>query len=39
MYEYEFFSNSPTATLSLGKKIGQRLPRGSVIALTMYYLH
>jgi tRNA threonylcarbamoyladenosine biosynthesis protein TsaE len=34
MYKYEFFSNSPTATLSLGKRIGERLPKGSVIALT-----
>jgi tRNA threonylcarbamoyladenosine biosynthesis protein TsaE len=34
MYKYEFFSNSPAATLALGKKIGEYLPPGSVIALT-----
>jgi tRNA threonylcarbamoyladenosine biosynthesis protein TsaE len=34
MYKYEFFSNSPAATLALGKKIGERLLPGSVIALT-----
>jgi tRNA threonylcarbamoyladenosine biosynthesis protein TsaE len=33
MYKYEFFSNSPAATLALGKKIGENLPAGSVIAL------
>ena len=33
MYKFEFFSNSPAATLSLGKKIGERLPAGSIIAL------
>jgi tRNA threonylcarbamoyladenosine biosynthesis protein TsaE len=34
MYKFEFFSHSPAATLSLGKKIGERLPSGSIIALT-----
>lgn len=34
MDKYEFFSNSPAATLALGKKIGERLPAGSIIALT-----
>lgn len=34
MCKYEFFSSSPAATLSLGKRIGERLPQGSVIALT-----
>jgi tRNA threonylcarbamoyladenosine biosynthesis protein TsaE len=33
MQRYEFFSNSPAATLALGKKIGVCLPAGSVIAL------
>jgi tRNA threonylcarbamoyladenosine biosynthesis protein TsaE len=33
MHKFEFFSNSPAATLSLGKKIGERLPAGSIIAL------
>lgn len=33
MYKYEFFSNSPAATLALGKKIGENLHAGSVIAL------
>ncbi|OGO06638.1 MAG: tRNA (adenosine(37)-N6)-threonylcarbamoyltransferase complex ATPase subunit type 1 TsaE [Chloroflexi bacterium RBG_13_57_8] len=32
--ELEFFSQSPAATLALGKKIGGRLPAGSVLALT-----
>jgi tRNA threonylcarbamoyladenosine biosynthesis protein TsaE len=34
MEKYEFFSKSPAATLSLGKKIGKSLPSGSIIALT-----
>ena len=34
MYKYEFFSNSPAATLALGKRIGESLPPGSIIALT-----
>ena len=34
MYKYEFFSNSPNSTLSLGKRIGLLLPLGSIIALT-----
>jgi tRNA threonylcarbamoyladenosine biosynthesis protein TsaE len=33
MYKYEFFSHNPTATLALGKKIGEHLPPGSIIAL------
>ena len=34
MFKYEIFSNSPAATLSLGRRIGQKLEPGSVIALT-----
>jgi tRNA threonylcarbamoyladenosine biosynthesis protein TsaE len=34
MDKYEFFSNSPAATLALGKKTGKYLPPGSVVALT-----
>lgn len=34
METFEFFSNSPAATQGLGKKIGERLPAGTVIALT-----
>jgi tRNA threonylcarbamoyladenosine biosynthesis protein TsaE len=34
MYTYEFFSNSPAATLALGKRIGERLEPGSILALT-----
>ncbi len=34
MDKYEFFSNSPAATLALGKKIGKHLPSGSIMALT-----
>ena len=34
MYKYEFFSSSPAVTLNLGKKIGEYLPAGSIIALT-----
>ncbi len=34
MDKYEFFSNSPAATLALGKKIGERLLPGIIIALT-----
>jgi len=30
----EFFSSSPAATLNLGKKIGEHLQAGSIIALT-----
>ena len=33
MKEYTFLSNSPTATLTQGKKLGERLQAGSVIAL------
>jgi tRNA threonylcarbamoyladenosine biosynthesis protein TsaE len=33
MYKYEFFSNSPAATLAMGKKIGEHLRPGSIIAL------
>jgi tRNA threonylcarbamoyladenosine biosynthesis protein TsaE len=33
MDKFEFFSNSPAATLTLGKKIGEYLPAGSIIAL------
>jgi tRNA threonylcarbamoyladenosine biosynthesis protein TsaE len=32
--EYTFISNSPAATLALGRKIGKMLAAGSVIALT-----
>jgi len=34
MHKFEYLSNSPAATLSLGKKIGELLSVGSVIALT-----
>jgi len=34
MHKYEFFSNSPAATLALGKKIGESLLPGRLIALT-----
>lgn len=34
MYKYTFQSDSPAATLSLGKRIGERLGAGSIIALT-----
>jgi tRNA threonylcarbamoyladenosine biosynthesis protein TsaE len=34
MYKYEFFSNSPAATLAMGKKIGEHLLPDSIIALT-----
>jgi tRNA threonylcarbamoyladenosine biosynthesis protein TsaE len=34
MVKQEFYSASPAATFSLGKKIGERLQPGSVIALT-----
>jgi len=34
MHKYEFFSSSPAATLNLGKKIGEHLQAGSIIALT-----
>lgn len=33
MDSYEFFSNSPAATSSLGERLGERLQAGSVIAL------
>lgn len=33
MDRYTFFSNSPVATSGLGKRIGERLEAGSVIAL------
>ena len=33
MEKYIFFSNSPVATSGLGKRIGERLKAGSVIAL------
>ncbi len=33
MHKYEFFSHSPAATLALGKKIGEHLPPGSLLAL------
>jgi tRNA threonylcarbamoyladenosine biosynthesis protein TsaE len=32
--KFIFLSNSPAATLSLGKKIGEGLQKGSIIALT-----
>jgi tRNA threonylcarbamoyladenosine biosynthesis protein TsaE len=32
--EYTFLSNSPAATSALGKKIGERLADGNVIAMT-----
>jgi tRNA threonylcarbamoyladenosine biosynthesis protein TsaE len=31
---YEFLSGSPEATLSLGRKMGERLEAGSILALT-----
>jgi len=34
METFEFLSNSPTATRKLGKTIGERLPAGSIIALS-----
>jgi tRNA threonylcarbamoyladenosine biosynthesis protein TsaE len=34
MYKYTFTSNSPSATLALGEKIGECLQPGSIIALT-----
>ena len=34
MDKCEFFSNSPAATLALGKKIGRASAPGSIIALT-----
>ncbi len=34
MYKNAFYSNSPSATLYLGEKIGEILPAGSIIALT-----
>jgi len=33
MYKHEIFSNSPAATLTLGKRAGERLFDGSIIAL------
>ncbi len=34
MDKYNFLSNSPSDTLSLGERIGECLPPGSIIALT-----
>lgn len=34
MYCYTFLSSSPAATSALGKRMGERLPAGSVVALT-----
>jgi tRNA threonylcarbamoyladenosine biosynthesis protein TsaE len=34
MYNFTFLSNSPSATLALGEKIGERLQPGSIITLT-----
>ena len=34
MDKYEIFSNSPASTSALGKRVGERLESGSVIALT-----
>jgi tRNA threonylcarbamoyladenosine biosynthesis protein TsaE len=34
MYRYIFLSNSPSATLTLGERIGERLRPGSILALT-----
>lgn len=34
MASYEFLSNSPAATSTLGKRVGERLQPGSVVALT-----
>ena len=34
MDKYTFISVSPAATLSLGRKIGSKLPPGSIIAMT-----
>jgi tRNA threonylcarbamoyladenosine biosynthesis protein TsaE len=34
MEKFEFLSNSPAGTQSLGKKIGERLAAGSIIALS-----
>jgi tRNA threonylcarbamoyladenosine biosynthesis protein TsaE len=33
MEKHEIFTNSPAATLALGKRVGERLSAGSVIAL------
>ncbi|MFH1647826.1 MAG: tRNA (adenosine(37)-N6)-threonylcarbamoyltransferase complex ATPase subunit type 1 TsaE [Chloroflexota bacterium] len=33
MYSYEYFSRGPSATMSLGKRLGELLGQGSVIAL------
>ena len=33
MYKHEVFSNSPAATLALGKRLGESLSSGSIIAL------
>ena len=33
MYKYIYMSNSPTATLGVGKRIGARLKAGSIVAL------
>jgi tRNA threonylcarbamoyladenosine biosynthesis protein TsaE len=32
--KYSFISNSPAATLALGRRIGGKLPPGSIIAMT-----
>jgi tRNA threonylcarbamoyladenosine biosynthesis protein TsaE len=34
MYKYTFISNSPSATLALGEKMGERLQQGSIITMT-----
>jgi tRNA threonylcarbamoyladenosine biosynthesis protein TsaE len=34
MNAFEILSNSPAATLALGKKIGEKLPAGSIIAMS-----
>jgi tRNA threonylcarbamoyladenosine biosynthesis protein TsaE len=34
MLKHEFLSNSPAATLALGKRVGERLTPGAFIALT-----
>ncbi len=34
MDRYEFFSNSPASTSALGKRTGERLAPGSIVALT-----
>jgi tRNA threonylcarbamoyladenosine biosynthesis protein TsaE len=34
MFKYTFLSNSPSATLAMGERIGERLKAGSIITLT-----